>query len=85
MSLARRLRGLALSIGLVPLGTTAIAAGVSSLLTAIGFASLLPVNNAGLRSIGLLAVMGIGIAYVVNVIMFIAFQWIARPTKVVAK
>lgn len=58
---------------------TAIAAGISSSLTAIGFASLLPVSNAGLQSIGLLAVMGIGISYVVNVLMFTAFQWILRP------
>ncbi|HRE88501.1 MAG TPA: MMPL family transporter [Myxococcota bacterium] len=58
---------------------TAVAAGISSSLTAIGFASLLPVSNAGLQSIGLLAVMGIGISYVVNVLMFTAFQWILRP------
>lgn len=58
---------------------TAIAAGISSSLTAIGFASLLPVSNAGLQSIGLLAVMGIGISYFVNVLMFTAFQWILRP------
>lgn len=58
---------------------TAIAAGISSSLTAIGFASLLPVSNAGLQSIGLVAVMGIGISYVVNVLMFTAFQWILRP------
>ncbi len=60
---------------------TAIAAGVSSLLTVVGFASLLPVTNAGLQSIGLLAVLGIGISYVVNVVMFTAFQWILRPTR----
>lgn len=59
---------------------TAIAAGISSLLTAIGFASLLPVDNEGLRSIGLIAVLGIGAAYIVNVLMFMAFQWIARPS-----
>lgn len=62
---------------------TAIAAGVSSLLTAIGFAALLPVENQGLRSIGLVAVLGIGVAYVVNLLMFTAFQWLARPTRVV--
>lgn len=62
---------------------TAIAAGVSSLLTAIGFAALLPVENQGLRSIGLVAVLGIGAAYTVNLLMFTAFQWIARPTRVV--
>ena len=60
---------------------TAIAAGVSSLLTAIGFAALLPVANQGLRSIGLVAVLGIGAAYVVNILMFTAFLWIARPTR----
>lgn len=60
---------------------TAVAAGISSLLTIIGFASLLPVSNAGLQSIGLLAVLGIGISYVVNIIMFTAFQWILRPTR----
>ncbi len=62
---------------------TATAAGISSLLTAIGFAALLPVENQGLRSIGLVAVLGIGAAYVVNLLMFTAFQWIARPTRVV--
>ena len=62
---------------------TAIAAGISSLLTTIGFAALLPVANQGLRSIGLIAVLGIGVSYAVNVIMFTAFQWIARPTRVV--
>lgn len=62
---------------------TAIAAGISSLLTIIGFAALLPVDNQGLRSIGLVAVLGIGCAYLVNVLMFTAFQWISRPTRVV--
>jgi len=62
---------------------TAIAAGISSLLTAIGFAALLPVGNQGLRSIGLIAVLGIGTAYFVNIVMFMAFQWIARPTRLV--
>jgi predicted RND superfamily exporter protein len=62
--------------------STAIAAGISSALTAIGFASLLPVSNAGLQSIGLIAVLGIGISYVVNILMFTAFQWLLRPTRV---
>lgn len=62
---------------------TAIAAGVSSLLTTIGFAALLPVANEGLRSIGLVAVLGIVAAYAVNLLMFTAFLWIARPTRVV--
>lgn len=60
---------------------TAIAAGISSLLTTIGFAALLPVENQGLRSIGLVAVLGIGVSYAINVIMFMAFQWIARPAR----
>ncbi len=58
---------------------TAVAAGISSLLTAIGFAALLPVQNKGLQAIGLLAVLGIGVAYIVNVLMFLAFQWLLRP------
>jgi hypothetical protein len=58
---------------------TAVAAGISSLLTAIGFAALLPVQNKGLQAIGLLAVLGIAVAYVVNVLMFLAFQWLLRP------
>ena len=62
---------------------TAIAAGISSLLTTIGFAALLPVANEGLRSIGLVAVLGIVAAYAVNLLMFTAFLWIARPTRVV--
>ncbi len=62
---------------------TAVAAGVSSLLTTIGFAALLPVANEGLRSIGLVAVLGIVSAYAVNLLMFTAFLWIARPTRVV--
>lgn len=60
---------------------TAIAAGISSLLTIVGFGSLLPVSNAGLQSIGLLAVIGVGVSYLVNVLMFTAFQWILRPTR----
>ncbi|MFO0750229.1 MAG: MMPL family transporter [Myxococcota bacterium] len=58
---------------------TAIAAGISSLLTTIGFATLVFVQNKGLQGIGWLAVLGIGTAYVVNLVMFTAFLWIGRP------
>jgi predicted RND superfamily exporter protein len=61
--------------------STAVAAGVSSLLTAIGFAALIPVQNQGLQGIGWLAVLGIACAYVVSLVMFTAFLWLGRPAE----
>jgi len=58
---------------------TAVAAGISSLLTTIGFLALVFVQNKGLQSIGWLAVLGIVTAYVVNILMFTGFMWLARP------
>lgn len=61
---------------------TGAAAGISSLLTAVGFAALLPVQNEGLRSIGIVAVLGVSISFVINAVMFIGFLWIKSPKKV---
>lgn len=63
---------------------TAVAAGISSLLTTIGFLALVFVQNKGLQSIGWLAVLGIATAYVVNIIMFTGFMWLTRPAARVA-
>ncbi len=57
---------------------TAEAAGISSLLAVLGFASLIAVENRGLQSIGWVAVIGITAAYVVNILMFIGYYWIGR-------
>jgi predicted RND superfamily exporter protein len=53
---------------------TAKAAGISSLLTMLGFAALIAVQNKGLQSIGWVAVIGISISWLVNVLMFAAFH-----------
>ncbi len=51
------------------LRTTGSAAAVSSLTTAIGFGSLIAVDNEGLQSIGWVAVIGIAVTYVVTLSM----------------
>jgi hypothetical protein len=58
---------------------TGAAAGISALLTVVGFAALLPVQNEGLRSIGIVACLGVSLAFVVNAVMYVAFNWLARP------
>jgi len=52
---------------------TAKAAGVSSLLTVLGFAALIAVRNKGLQSIGWVAVIGVSVTWIFNVVLFAAF------------
>ncbi|MDP6946122.1 MAG: MMPL family transporter, partial [Myxococcota bacterium] len=56
------------------LRTTGAAAGMSALTTAIGFASLLAVDNEGLRSIGWVAVIGIACTFVCTTGLIAAFE-----------
>ena len=54
------------------LATTGKAALLSTLTTAVGFLSLLAVSNEGLQSLGLVAALGVGCAYVCSVGLFSA-------------
>jgi predicted RND superfamily exporter protein len=63
---------------------TAEAAGISSLLAVLGFASLIAVENRGLQSIGWVAVIGITTAWAVNVLMFIGYYHLRRDAPAVS-
>jgi predicted RND superfamily exporter protein len=60
---------------------TAEAAGISSLLAVLGFASLIAVENRGLQSIGWVAVIGITTAYIVNILMFLGYYLIRQARE----
>jgi predicted RND superfamily exporter protein len=55
------------------LRSTGVAAGVAAVTTAVGFASLLVVASEGLRSIGIVAVVGILTVYTLTVLLISAF------------
>ena len=61
------------------LRTTGAAAAVSSVTTAVGFASLLLVGNAGLRSIGWVAVTGIITTYLITTVLIAVFAVLFGP------
>ena len=61
------------SVG-VTLRTTGVAAGISAVTTAVGFASLLVVANEGLRTIGWVAVIGIASTYICTTALIAAFE-----------
>lgn len=57
---------------------TAKASGISSLLTVLGFAALIAVQNKGLQSIGWVAVIGVSTTLVFNVVFFFAWYALRR-------
>ncbi len=59
---------------------TAKAAGISSLLTVLGFAALIAVQNKGLQSIGWVAVIGVSATWIFNVAFFFAWYALRRPS-----
>ncbi|MDP6947171.1 MAG: hypothetical protein QF464_23680, partial [Myxococcota bacterium] len=60
------------------LHTTGASAAISAITTAIGFASLLVVDNEGLRSIGWIAVIGIGCTTLCTTTLIAAFETLRR-------